>query len=312
MTLIKSLWPTTSPLRKVKTAVQRPQPRPPKSLPFSPAAGENSAPRTSAMEPAGDPCAPTAAFCDRFPEYAARADVAFYVEEARRAGGKVLELGCGTGRVLIPVARTGARVWGLDASPAMLARCREKLRAEPPEVQARVDLRTGDMRRLDIGLLFDLILCPFRAFQHLLTADDQVETLHRVHRHLEPGGRFILDIFDPDLNLLLSTRDGEWSEPTAFQDPLTGDRLTRRWRRLEWDRVNQITRNEFLWERARPDGTVERAVHPFALRYLFRWEAEHLLERCGLRVAAVFGDFARRPVTPGETHELILICDRRD
>src|SRR6266508_3521831 len=125
--------------------------------------------------------------------YAARQDVAFYVEEAARTGGPVLELGCGTGRILLPLARAGHTVHGLDSSRHMLARCREKVAAEPAPVRGRITLHEGDVRAFDLGqgAVFPLVIAPFRVFQHMITIDDQLACLAAVARHLAPGGRFI-------------------------------------------------------------------------------------------------------------------------
>jgi SAM-dependent methyltransferase len=264
------------------------------------------------MESAPDLYAPSAPFYDLIPLYSERADVDFYVDEARRSEGPVLELGCGTGRVLIPTARAGRLVTGLDRSRAMLARCAEKLQREPSQVQRRVELVEASMCDFDLRFLFALITCPFRAFQHLETAEEQVQALRLIHRHLAPGGRFVFDVFDPDLDLMTNLRDGEWQPQAEFTDAETGARITRKWRRLSWERHAQITRNEFLYERVREDGAVERTVHAFSMRILFRWEAEHLLARCGFRVLEVFRDFERNPIIDGVTKDLVFICDRRD
>ncbi len=114
-----------------------------------------------------------AEFYDHVVPYRERRDVAFFVETAREAGGPVLEIGCGTGRVLIPTARAGIEIVGLDASAAMLALCRQKLAREAEDVQSRVTLVEGDMRRFDLeresgtGAKFALATIPFRPFQHL-------------------------------------------------------------------------------------------------------------------------------------------------
>ena len=93
-----------------------------------------------------DEYAGAAEFYDYVVPYSTRGDVEFYVDEALAANGPVLELGCGTGRVLIPIARAGVTIDGLDGSPKMLERCREKLQAEPAKVQSRVTLHEGELR----------------------------------------------------------------------------------------------------------------------------------------------------------------------
>ena len=136
-----------------------------------------------------DEYAEAAEFYDYVVPYATRGDVEFYVDEALAANGPVLELGCGTGRVLIPIARAGVTIEGLDGSPNMLARCREKLAVEPPTVQARVTLHEGDMRAFDLRKQFALITIPFRPFQHLITVEEQLDCLRCIHEHLTADGR---------------------------------------------------------------------------------------------------------------------------
>ena len=129
-------------------------------------------------------------------------DVTFYVEEAKSASGEALEVGCGTGRILIPVAEAGCSATGIDVTPQMLAVCREKVAKLPEAVQQRITLVEADMRDFDLGRRFKLITCPYRAFLHNLTVDDQLATLACVRRHLAADGRFVMNYFDPRLSLL--------------------------------------------------------------------------------------------------------------
>src|SRR5574341_2137000 len=99
---------------------------------------------------------------DSVPIYASRRDVQFYVDEAISAGGRTLELGCGTGRILLPTARAGSDITGLDSSARMLERCREKVAAEPDSVRQRIRLTQGDIRSFDLSERFALISAPFR------------------------------------------------------------------------------------------------------------------------------------------------------
>lgn len=144
-----------------------------------------------------------AEFYDHVDPYRLREDVAFFVDMAKQSNGLVLEIGCGTGRVLIPTARAGFAIVGLDASSAMLTLCREKLAQEPQDVQSRVELSQGDMRDFTLGKQFSLVTIPFRPFLHLLTVEDQLACLSCIRRHLMPGGRLILDVFNPSLEFLV-------------------------------------------------------------------------------------------------------------
>src|SRR5438477_11680224 len=119
-----------------------------------------------------DDYASIAELYDYVTPYRDRQDVQFYVEAAKQAGGPVLELGCGTGRVLIPTARAGVEITGLDASRHMLGACRERLEREPAEVRSRVQLVEGDIREFRFPRSFRLVTIPFRPFQHLTTVDE--------------------------------------------------------------------------------------------------------------------------------------------
>jgi ubiquinone/menaquinone biosynthesis C-methylase UbiE len=147
------------------------------------------------------------AFASRYEEWSAHmtADVAFYVELARKAGGPLVELAVGTGRVAIPVAQaTGQRVIGIDASPAML----EQARARAAEAGVELYLHEGDMRDLALDEPAALIYCPFRALLHLPTWADRRRTFERVAASLRPGGRFAWNAFAFD-HQIAARLDGE-------------------------------------------------------------------------------------------------------
>ncbi len=141
-------------------------------------------------------------FYDYIPVCATRPDREFFVGYSRAAGGPTLELGCGTGRILIPTAAAGCSAVGLDLSRPMLAQCREKLRRGPEKVRQRVQLVHGNMAAFDLGEMFGLVTIPYRGFQHLLTRKDQISCLRCVNRHLVPNGKLILDMYPASPRLL--------------------------------------------------------------------------------------------------------------
>jgi SAM-dependent methyltransferase len=255
-----------------------------------------------------DEYALVAEFYDHVAPYRERQDVAFFVELARASGGPVLEIGCGTGRVLIPTAQAGLEIVGLDASAAMLSICRARLAREPADVQSRAQIVEGDMREFDLGREFRLATIPFRPFQHLITVEDQLACLTSIHRHLADGGKLILDVFNPSLpHLVEEPYLAEFGDEPGFTMP-DGRKVVRRSRIVARDLFNQVQDIELIYYVAHPDGREERLVHRFQMRYLFRFEAEHLLARTGFHVEAVYADYDRSPYGSKSPGELILVA----
>jgi SAM-dependent methyltransferase len=240
--------------------------------------------------------------------YRDRQDVAFFVDAAKEAGGPVLEVGCGTGRVLIPTAHAGFQIVGLDLSPHMLAVCRERLAHEGTAVQSRVQLVQADMRSFGLERTFRLITVPFRPFQHLIRVDEQRGCLQSIRRHLADGGRLILDLFNPSLDALVNRQLGEeFGEEPEFVTP-DGRRVIRRHKIVAHDRFNQFMQVELLYYVTHSDGREERLVHAFSMRYLFRFEVEHLLARCGFEVEHIYGDYDKSPYGSQYPGELIVVA----
>lgn len=234
-----------------------------------------------------------------------RGDIRFYTELTRNASGTVLEIGCGTGRTLIPGAVAGAEISGLDISEDMLNHCRVLLEKETQEVRNRVTLHLGDMADFNLNKQFSLITTPFRPFQHLGTVKEQLSSLKCIWEHLEPDGTFVLDIFDPDMEILTDYgRAEEFGEEPPFQLQ-DGTDVTVSYRTASVDSVNQIVHCEMIFNKTDPKGNHTRAVQEFIMRYTFRWEAEHLLHRAGFKVRSVLGGYENEPVGTGD---LVFIC----
>jgi len=223
-------------------------------------------------------------------------DVAFYVEEARRAGSPVLELGCGTGRIALPVARAGIRVVGLDRSAPLLALAGQKVAAALPEVRASVELVQGDMREFSLAERFPLVLVPYRAFQHLLTPVDQEQALGCIYEHLEEGGRLVLDLFDPLQDMAVSGWGrGGLKKDTDFIEPQTGNQVVV-WYTRHYDPQLQLMEQDLVFEEVDQEGRVVSQNHGrLTLRYTFRYEMHYLLELSGFEVEALYGDFNGGP-----------------
>lgn len=235
-----------------------------------------------------DEYAPIADLYDHVIPYRALTDASFYVDAARESGGPVLELGCGSGRVLLPTARAGIEITGLDLSPAMIGICRQKIADEPTDVRQRVELIEGSMTAFDLGRTFRLITIPFRPFQHLLTVDDQLACLACIRRHLAADGRFVFDIFNPSLDALVNRPIRVELDPEPEFTTPDGRRVIRCHKIVAQDRFRQVGTFELIYDVTHPNGHTERLIHAFEMRYLFRFEAEHLLARAGLQIENIY------------------------
>jgi SAM-dependent methyltransferase len=210
-------------------------------------------------------------------------DVAFYVEEAVRSGGPVLELGVGTGRIAVPIAAAGIEVVGVDTSAGMLEVARE--RADLAGVQ--VDLRQGDMRDPPVEGEFALVAIPFRSLLHMETEDDRRAALRAAARLLEPTGRLVFDVFTPGADDIADTH-GRWLE----REPGI-------WERADW---NEETRTLILRVRG-SDNESE-----MSLAWLSVPEWKELLREEGFVVHALYGWFDRAPWRAGE--DSVWVCGR--
>jgi len=215
------------------------------------------------------------------------ADLMMIEQLAALCGSPILELACGTGRALLPLARQGYQVTGVDISPKMLAIARRKVEAEG--LADRVTLVEQDMRRLVLDGRFNLAFVALNSFMHLLTPDGQIASLARIHQHLNPGGRLLLDLFNPDLGRLLDFRS-QVSLDKVMIDPETGHRLMK-FRSEKVDLSQQTIYVTYMIDDVDNQGVVHRTLGTFSTRYLFRAELEHLLQRAGFAVEAVYGSY---------------------
>ncbi len=242
--------------------------------------------------------------------YRERRDVDFFVDMAQEAHGAVLELGCGTGRILIPTAKSDVDITGLDLSSEMLTVCRNSLDKASSVIRRRVNLIEADMRDFSIDQKFSLITIPFRAFHHLIEAKDQIACLSCVYKHLQNGGRLILDLFNPSLPYIYDKRFRKVKEEEApFMLP-DGREVRRLSRLISSDLVNQVIDIEFIYEWKNEKGKLKHRTHPFKMRYLFRYEVEHLLARTGFSLETVYADYKKSPFGSEYPGELIVIAKK--
>ncbi|MBN1136856.1 MAG: class I SAM-dependent methyltransferase [Anaerolineae bacterium] len=235
------------------------------------------------------------------------ADLVMIEQLAALCGSPILELACGTGRALLPLARQGYQVTGVDISPEMLTIAQRKVDTEG--LADRVTLIEQDMRRLTLDGCFNLAFIALNSFMHLLTPDDQVESLVHIRHHLNPGGRLLLDLFNPDLGRLLDFR-GQVSMDKVMVDPETGHRLIKL-RSEKVDLSQQTVYVTYMLDDVDEQGVVRRTLVPFSIRYLFRSELEHLLHRAGFAVEAIYGSYDLDDFC-GDSDKMITVARRLD
>ncbi len=235
--------------------------------------------------------------------------VDYYVSEAVASGGPVLELGCGTGRILIPIARKGIEITGLDLSEAMLKVLGRRLADEPEEVRKRVHLFHADMIDFRIDAKFVLIIIPFRPLQHLVSVEEHLACLRCANRCLTTKGRIAFDVYHPNPRGLYDPAWLKESEDFADVALPDGRKLRRAHRIVAFHRAQQYNDVEYYFDVTGADGRVERTVQAFPFRYFFRYEVEHLLARCGFRIVDLFGAFDRSAFGD-DSPEMIFVADK--
>ena len=216
--------------------------------------------------------------------FGSKDDLEFYKELAIQNVESALELGVGTARVAIPLARAGVRVVGLDNSEYMLEVAREKLAKEPKAVRDRVTLMRGDMRNLKLDQTFSFIYLPASTFDHCVTAQDRARCLSGIYHHLEEKGKFAFDIEQvaPDKPAASWWID---RKETSKDETVVRSIFTRR------DLARRICNLDLFFDVYRNGKLVERYHEYGEVAILFKEEVEKLLEQAGFRVEAVYGDF---------------------
>lgn len=216
-------------------------------------------------------------------------DIPFYLDYAKECGGEVLELACGTGRVLLPIAKEGIKITGLDASEEMLNIAR---RGIDDTIRNKVTLVKGDMKAFELSKRFSLVFVAFRSFQCLLSKEEQLSCLECVWKHLADNGTFIIDLFAPRHDLLAQVRRS--IELGKFYDEENDVYVTRR-ADDKYDLAKQTLHEDRFYEWTDKNGEFRCHTWSFDLSYLFRYEAELLLEKSRFRVERIYGDFDKSP-----------------
>lgn len=219
-------------------------------------------------------------------------DVSFWVEMARRANFPVLELGCGTGRLLVPIAKAGILATGIDTSERMLELAAKK--ARDAGIEGRLNFAVAEMADFSLDITgYTLCFAARNTFMHLLTKEDQESCLSCVREHLIDGGKLAIDVFNPKLEQVIGVRGVVAHDYTKYHPGLKRI-VTKRTRRTV-DPFEQRQHLTFEYDIVSDDKT-DKFSADSELRYFFRSEMTLLLEKNGFVIDEVYGDYDFTPL----------------
>ena len=228
-------------------------------------------------------------------------DSEYFLKEISSTKGKILEVGVGTGRLFLNALNRGADIYGLDISESMLNVLKKKLTKEQCN---RISLQ--NITDFNFDFKFDLIIAPFRVIMHLLEKEEQLKAINNVYDHLNENGRFIFDTFVPDLKYLIKGFDNY----TDFEGEYEKGKKVKRVVSSFPDLINQIIKVKFHleWDE---DDKVKSEDWTLPLRFFFRYELEHLIERSNFEEYKISGDY-KGNVLNQESKEFIVICKKNN
>ncbi|MFW5952701.1 MAG: class I SAM-dependent methyltransferase [Candidatus Natronoplasma sp.] len=223
-------------------------------------------------------------------------DIPFYKKQVKKYGDSVLELGCGTGRITIPIANEGYDITGLDLSKKQLERGKKKAEANGLDI----GWINGDMRNFSLDKKFNLIFTPFNTIHHVLTLEYMEKMLENVKNHLNPDGRFIVEFFNPDLDIL--NRDPtEVHDVIEYEDP-EGKGKVKITESTDYEKAKQLM--HLTWYYSHDGSKKERE---WTIRVWFPKEVDAIMKYNGFKIEHKYGDFDESPMTNNSAQQ-ILVC----
>lgn len=230
-------------------------------------------------------------------------DLAFYAELAEEYGAPILDVGCGTGRVVLHLAAAGYQTHGIDNEPAMLARAISHLE-DQADLRGTLHLYEGDILTFNFQQQFKLILMTYNALMHFHDQETQIVLLKRLRGLLAPDGLLVFDL--PNAGEAFASQDSDYlTLERTFIEPETGHLVMQQSTSI-LDRVEQLMRVTWIYDEIEGDGAVKRTYAPVVLRYFFYTELELLLKLTGFEVDAVYGGMDGSPFEDGCERMIVL------
>ena len=224
-------------------------------------------------------------------------DKKFYLDKILNAKGPVLEIGCGTGRIFCDALKQGADIYGIDQSGLMLKKLKEKI-----DVSEHCRVQVVDALDYISDKKYNLIIAPFRMFMHILSIEDQIKFLKNVYESLSGDGEYVFNVFNPDLERI---RTGD-KECLRYEGEFMPGRIFKFYDMSKPDLLNQcqLVTFRFEWD---DNGVMKEDLMYFPMRYMFRFEIQHLCERAGFSSVKMYRDFDYNELN-GEIKEYVVIC----
>ena len=231
-----------------------------------------------------------------------REDLPLYLDLAQRCGPPIIEFGCGTGRLLIPLAEAGYQVTGVEVAPSMLALAEEKV--EAAGLRERVALVRADVRRLALGRQFALGICALNTLMHLPSLSDQLAALRVARAHIRAGGLFALALPNPHACTLPDEQTPLLLEK-EMRDPRTGHLVLKLFSQRV-DLGTQTAAVTLIYDEVDRAGHVHRTLVPMRMRWLYPYEARLLMEVAGFEIDGMYGSYDLEPFS-AESQQMILV-----
>ncbi len=231
-------------------------------------------------------------------------DVPFFVEMARRYGPLVLELGCGTGRLLLPIAQSGTAIVGLDSSDEMLAICRAKMNFYDEQTKARITLVHGDWVDFQLNQIFSLAFFACNTFNHLISQEHQVKALGKVYDHLSAEGILIIDNSVPNIQQFMESNGKQ--AVYEFLNPANGNKIIDKFT-PHYDFIQQLEHADIVLEEYSEGKLVRTAKTRTTSTFLFPRELQLLLKYCGFEVLTVWKNQKQESVD-SDAREMIILA----